>query len=94
MTPRNALLSLALLAATSPMGPAQARPDHVEENVTYAWAQVLHATPVVLDGRLVGYDVAYQYKGVQYMSRLPYDPGSRLRIRITVVPVLAGEARR
>jgi hypothetical protein len=94
VTPRAAMLVMALLTASVPMAPAQAQPDRVEENVTYAWAQVLHATPVVLDGRQVGYDVAYQYKGEQYMSRLPHDPGSRLRIRITVVPDLPGQARR
>lgn len=36
--------------------------------------------------RLVGYDVEYQYKGDKYMSRLEEDPGSRLRIRISVTP--------
>jgi uncharacterized protein YcfJ len=36
--------------------------------------------------RLVGYDVEYFYKGEKYMSRLAADPGSRLRIRIAVVP--------
>jgi uncharacterized protein YcfJ len=41
------------------------------------------STPV---RKLVGYDVEYTYKGDTYMSRLPYDPGSRLRIRIEVTP--------
>lgn len=36
--------------------------------------------------RIVGYDVEYQYKGDTYMSRLDYDPGSRLRIRVSVTP--------
>ena len=36
--------------------------------------------------RLVGYDVEYQYQGVKYMSRLTYDPGNRLRVRVSVVP--------
>lgn len=36
--------------------------------------------------RVVGYDVEYQYKGDKYMSRLDQDPGSRLRIRISVTP--------
>ena len=42
-----------------------------------------------LDGeerRVAGYDVEYQYKGEKYMSRLPSDPGSRLRVRMSVVP--------
>jgi uncharacterized protein YcfJ len=41
---------------------------------------------VYQEQRLVGYDVEYAYKGEKYMSRLAADPGSRLRIRIAVVP--------
>ena len=36
--------------------------------------------------RLVGYDVEYMYKGEKYMSRLPYDPGNRVRVRVSVTP--------
>ena len=36
--------------------------------------------------RVVGYDVDYIHRGVRYRSRLPVDPGKRLRIRIIVVP--------
>lgn len=36
--------------------------------------------------QVVGYDVEYMYKGEKYMSRLPYDPGNRLRIRVSVMP--------
>ena len=36
--------------------------------------------------RLTAYDVEYRYMGETYMSRLPYDPGSRLRLRISVMP--------
>ncbi|MFY2764577.1 glycine zipper 2TM domain-containing protein [Arenimonas sp. MALMAid1274] len=36
--------------------------------------------------QVVGYDVEYMYKGDKYMSRLPYDPGNRLRIRVSVTP--------
>ena len=36
---------------------------------------------------IVAYDVEYSYKGDTYMSRLSYDPGSRLRVRVSVVPV-------
>ncbi len=37
--------------------------------------------------RIVGYDVEYRYKGEIYMARLPFDPGDRMRVKITVVPV-------
>lgn len=36
--------------------------------------------------RIVGYDVEYRYRGEVYMSRLNYDPGERLRVRVNVEP--------
>ena len=36
--------------------------------------------------RIVGYDVEYRYRGDVYMSRLSYDPGDRLHVRIRVDP--------
>ncbi|QSX78031.1 hypothetical protein [Agrilutibacter solisilvae] len=39
--------------------------------------------------RPIAYDVDYVYKGAKYRSRLPEDPGNRLRVRIAVSPVVA-----
>jgi len=36
--------------------------------------------------RIVGYDVEYRYRGETYMSRLAYDPGERIRVRVSVTP--------
>lgn len=36
--------------------------------------------------RLVGYDVDYMYKGAKYRSRIPYDPGNRIKLRVSVAP--------
>jgi uncharacterized protein YcfJ len=36
--------------------------------------------------RVVGYDVEYRYRGEVYVSRLNYDPGERLRVRVNVAP--------
>lgn len=36
--------------------------------------------------RIVGYDVQYRYRGDVYMSQLDYDPGERMRVRISVTP--------
>ena len=36
--------------------------------------------------RLLGYDVEYRYHGEIYASRLSYDPGARIRVRIDVYP--------
>ena len=35
---------------------------------------------------IVAYDVEYTYKGDTYMSRLDFDPGNRLRVRVSVTP--------
>lgn len=44
--------------------------------------------------RPIAYDVDYVYQGAKYRSRLPDDPGNRLRIRIGVTPVMAGPRSR
>jgi uncharacterized protein YcfJ len=36
--------------------------------------------------RIMGYDVEYRYRGEVYNSRLAYDPGERLRVRVSVSP--------
>lgn len=36
--------------------------------------------------RVDGYDVEYRYHGDVYVSRLAYDPGERLRVRVSVTP--------
>ncbi|MEO8671662.1 MAG: glycine zipper 2TM domain-containing protein [Tahibacter sp.] len=36
--------------------------------------------------RIVGYDVEYRFRGETYMSRLDYDPGERIRVRVSVTP--------
>lgn len=39
--------------------------------------------------RPIAYDVDYTYRGAKYRSRLPEDPGNRLRIRVSVMPAIA-----
>lgn len=36
--------------------------------------------------RTSGYAVTYEYNGHSYTSVLPYDPGERLRVRVSVAP--------
>lgn len=36
--------------------------------------------------RIAGYDVQYRYRGDVFMSRLDYDPGERMRVRVSVTP--------
>jgi len=39
------------------------------------------------DERVEGYDVTYRYNGRTYTTRMPYDPGNRLPVRVDVEPV-------
>lgn len=50
---------------------------------------VTHCEPVRNVGterRIVGYNVEYRYRGQAYMARMDYDPGERLRVRVSVTP--------
>ncbi len=40
----------------------------------------------VEEQRLMGYNVEYRYKGEIYNTRLNYDPGRRMRVRVSVTP--------
>ncbi len=44
--------------------------------------------------RPVAYDVDYIHRGVKYRSRLPVDPGKRLKVRISVTPDLPPAEKR
>jgi uncharacterized protein YcfJ len=51
--------------------------------------------PVVREFRRpVAFDVDYVYRGMKYRSRLPYDPGTRLRVRVSVTPYPSPPAAR
>ena len=38
--------------------------------------------------RPIAYDVDYVYKGIKFRSRLPEDPGNRLKLRVSITPEL------
>jgi uncharacterized protein YcfJ len=40
------------------------------------------------DRRPIAYDVDYVHHGIKYRSRLPFDPGNRLRVRVSVMPIV------
>ena len=64
--------------------------DRHERERQAAAATNCRSVPVELEFRQpIAYDVDYVYKGSKYRSRLPEDPGNRLRIRIAVTPVVA-----
>ena len=39
-----------------------------------------------LETRTTGYQVTYEYDGQRFVTRLPYNPGSQLRINVPVTP--------
>ncbi len=43
--------------------------------------------------RPIAYDVDYVHHGVKYRSRMPYDPGNRLRVRVSVTPIVSDADR-
>ncbi|WP_424681245.1 glycine zipper 2TM domain-containing protein [Frateuria sp. YIM B11624] len=45
-----------------------------------------HDVVTVGEPEILGYDVEYRYHGDVYASRLSYDPGARMRVRIDVSP--------
>ncbi len=46
-----------------------------------------HLVPIAREFRRpIAFDVDYMYKGMKYRSRMPTDPGNRVRVRISVTP--------
>lgn len=39
------------------------------------------------ESRNVGYQVSYDYRGRNYTSNMSYDPGERIRLRVSVEPI-------
>ncbi|MBI3560946.1 MAG: glycine zipper 2TM domain-containing protein [Gammaproteobacteria bacterium] len=69
------------------VGRANATPPSYREDVSYqdrcTVRQVAHN-----EERTEGYRVTYRYKGETFTTRLPYDPGKQLRIRVNVTPII------
>ncbi|NIL93196.1 MAG: glycine zipper 2TM domain-containing protein [Woeseiaceae bacterium] len=36
--------------------------------------------------RIDGYDVIYRYRGQKYATRMPYDPGKKIKVRVDIRP--------
>lgn len=48
---------------------------------------VRHCPPAAVNQRkAVAYDVEYRYRGDVFSSRMPYDPGDRVRVKVSVSP--------
>ncbi|MBP6748983.1 MAG: hypothetical protein KA144_05040 [Xanthomonadaceae bacterium] len=44
--------------------------------------------------RVIAYEVDYIHRGVKYRSRMPFDPGKRLLVKVSVMPILEPEPQR
>lgn len=61
--------------------------DRVENNQQVADQPVQQCRTIDdWQSRNNGYSVTYEYNGRTYTSILPYDPGSRLRLRVSLTP--------
>ncbi len=68
--------------------------DDEDEDTAAAGTANCRSVPVEREfQRPIAYDVDYLYKGAKFRSRLPEDPGNRLRIRVSITPVAAGAER-
>ena len=63
--------------------------DHAEAaNNPPVATTVRRCQPVAqYENRVVGYDVVYEYNGQRYSTRMAQDPGPRIALDVTVVPV-------
>jgi uncharacterized protein YcfJ len=43
--------------------------------------------------RLAAYEVDYMYKGSKYRSRMPFDPGNKIKLRVSVAPYATSTGR-
>ncbi|TQD43321.1 hypothetical protein FKV25_10950 [Lysobacter aestuarii] len=68
--------------------------DEADEDAGAATTANCRSVPVEREfQRPIAYDVDYLYKGAKFRSRLPEDPGNRLRIRVSITPVATSVER-
>ena len=65
------------------VGHANRRPENYTTAVETRCRQVADYRE---EQRIEGYDVTYRYQDAQYTTRMPNDPGPRVRVRVTVQP--------
>lgn len=70
------------------VGNSAARRAYGYETVTYAEPVRRCRTEIreQREERIDGYRVVYEYRGQKYATRMPYDPGRELRVRVDVRP--------
>jgi uncharacterized protein YcfJ len=61
--------------------------DRIENPGTQVQNQTTCTTQNVMENRLVGYNVVYEYAGKQHSVQLPQDPGPTIQLQVTPVAV-------
>ncbi len=88
---RRATTALGALIGGSLANDAAIRRAEREENYgpreTYVVQRCRTSYDYRQEERVDGYEVTYKYKGDTYMTRMPEDPGRRIRLRVSVTPI-------
>jgi uncharacterized protein YcfJ len=79
----RAAATVAGAVAGGAIGGSMAASDDTDSRPRYTTRR--HCPPAA-PRKVVAYDVEYRYRGDVYTSRLAYDPGDRLRVRVRVTP--------
>ncbi|PUE21653.1 hypothetical protein B9Z38_00150 [Limnohabitans sp. MMS-10A-160] len=61
--------------------------DRIENPGTQVQNQTTCTTQNIMETRLVGYNVVYEYAGKQHSVQLPQDPGPTIQLQVTPVAV-------
>jgi uncharacterized protein YcfJ len=81
MTVMGVALGSTVGQAASRQGAAQA------ETVSYPVQRCQTRENISYQERVDGYQVTYKYHGQTYRTRMPYDPGKKVKVRVEVRPV-------
>ena len=49
-------------------------------------------TQTFYENRTSGYNVRYEYAGLEYQTQMPYEPGPTIRVQVQVTPIIPGGA--
>lgn len=81
----NDAMTIAGIAIGSTIGSSAGR-TATSRNVSYQVERCEVRNQVSYQERINGYSVTYKYQGRVYNTRMPYDPGKRLKVRVDVRP--------
>ncbi|MCW8886444.1 MAG: hypothetical protein OQK12_14510 [Motiliproteus sp.] len=81
--------AVALGALGASIGRDMGRRHHTASRVEYRDEQRCEVSyETSYEERIVGYDVRYRYRGETYNTKMDYDPGNKIRVRVNVRPVI------